>query len=652
MRGASVTLLFVIITFNLSGQGSVHNLLSDTYSKERLSEIIVPKNQWNPFPTYSNHRFWEQIPDSLQSAYINRAETLLDYDWPALPATMFMEYVRMGDRRHFESYHFERRNNLRILVFAELIEHKGRFLDQIINGIWAICEETYWGVPAHLGMQQAGRGLPDVREPIVDLFAAQTGQLLAWTDYLLRKPLDEVNPLISDRIHYEVKRKILDVLMYRNDFYWMGFDLSSRGGRRVNNWNPWINANWLACNLLIEDDPEKRIAATHKIMRSLDNFLNPHPFDGGCDEGPSYWNHAGGSLFDALELLNLASNGEINIYDHQLIRNIGTYIYKAYIDYPYFVNFADASPTINYNGPQVFRYGNRIDDKVMMGFGAFGARKLSLEELMEDRNISRHLFMFNNYDEIFQHSAQEPLIRDAWLPDTEVMIAREKAGTNSGLYLAAKGGHNDESHNHNDIGNFIIYVDGNPVLIDAGKGTYTSKTFGEQRYTLWNNNSNYHNLPSINGKVQLDGPEFKATDVRYKMSDKKVNFVLDITEAYKAERLKQWQRSLVFNRSRGVTLTDEYEFTEIPDINQEHFLTICKVEQNGGILQFHDPQSDNIVLQLEYNDERLSLDIEKLELNQPEDKRIIQSWGNEIYRVTLTDTKPGKKGKYAFTISK
>ena len=652
MKRIFITFFLSIILFNLYAQRSVHNLLSDTYSRDELPEIIIPIKQWNPFPKYSDRSDWLQIPDSLQSEYINRAEELLHYNWPVLPASMLMEYVRIGDRWHYEEYHFERRNNLRILVFAELIEQKGRFLDQIINGIWAICEETYWGVPAHLSMQQAGRGLPDVREPIVDLFAAQTGQLLAWTKYLLQEPLDEVNSLICERISYEVKRKILDVLMDRSDFYWMGFDLSSRGGRRVNNWNPWINANWLACNLLIEDDPERRIAATHKIMRSLDNFLNPHPLDGGCDEGPSYWNHAGGSLFDALEMLYLASDGVINIYDHQLIRNIGTYIYKAYIDYPYFVNFADASPVINYNGPQVFRYGSRIDDEVMMSFGTFGAKKLSMDELIEERNISRHLFLFDNYEEIFQYPAKEPLIRDAWLPDTEVMIAREKEGTNEGFYLAAKGGHNDESHNHNDIGNFILYVDGAPVLIDAGKGTYTAKTFGEQRYTLWNNNSNYHNLPSINGEVQVEGPEFRAKDLQYRMTDKKVNFTLDITEAYQVENLKRWQRLLEFNRSRGITLTDEYEYTDTPEFNQEHFLTICTVEPTGGMLKFHDPLSNDTVLKLVYDDKRFSYEVKKLELDQPEDKRVIENWGDKIYRITLTDTQPGKKGKYVFKFSK
>ena len=62
---------------------------------------------------------------------------------------------------------------------AECMEGKGRFVDEIANGVWLACEETWWGVPAHLGAQKRGTGLPDVTEPIIDLFAAETGAQLA-----------------------------------------------------------------------------------------------------------------------------------------------------------------------------------------------------------------------------------------------------------------------------------------------------------------------------------------------------------------------------------------------------------------------------------------------------------------------------------------
>jgi hypothetical protein len=79
--------------------------------------------------------------------------------------------------------------------------------------------------------------------------------------------------------------------------------------REVNNWNPWINSNWLASVLLLERDPQRRVRAFAKIARSLDRFIDAYPDDGGCDEGPSYWGRAGASLFESLELLHAATGG-------------------------------------------------------------------------------------------------------------------------------------------------------------------------------------------------------------------------------------------------------------------------------------------------------------------------------------------------------
>ena len=39
------------------------------------------------------------------------------------------------------------------------------------------------------------------------------------------------------------------------------------------------------------------------------------------------------------------------------------------------------------------------------------------------------------------------------------------------MFVAAKGGFNNESHNHNDVGTFSLYVNTIPVIIDAGVGT-------------------------------------------------------------------------------------------------------------------------------------------------------------------------------------
>jgi hypothetical protein len=110
-----------------------------------------------------------------------------------MPATVFLEYARDGNRSHYEAIRNARRGALYALLFAECVEAKGRFLDDIANGLWATCEESFWGVPAHLYIQKADLGLPDPHDPIVDLFAAQTSALVATTVYLLNTRLDSLS---------------------------------------------------------------------------------------------------------------------------------------------------------------------------------------------------------------------------------------------------------------------------------------------------------------------------------------------------------------------------------------------------------------------------------------------------------------------------
>ncbi|MEN6427088.1 MAG: heparinase, partial [Phycisphaerales bacterium] len=211
--------------------------LRELYPQEKIEKILVPREQWHPWPKCGNRPAWEGLPEQVRKDLIASGEQYLRYEWPDLPATLFLEFAREGNRSRYEREHFARRYALISLLTAECVEGKGRFLDDSANGVWAICEESFWGVPAHVGAQKAGSGLPDPAEPVADLFAAETGESLAWTLYLVGEQLDGVSPMICKRIRHEIDRRILTPCFERDDFGWMGFQ-----GGRVNNWNPWCNS--------------------------------------------------------------------------------------------------------------------------------------------------------------------------------------------------------------------------------------------------------------------------------------------------------------------------------------------------------------------------------------------------------------------------
>lgn len=647
MQHPALLIAFSVVLLQTTLAFGNRDLLTGRWPEQQLGRILASRADFKPFPALRDRQAWARVPQSVQTDCIREAEKLLGAKWEPLPAAVFLEYKRNGNRTNYERLSFGRRQKLATLVMAEVFENKGRFLDDIGNGIWAICEETFWGVPAHIGAQKKGSGLPDVTEPIVDLFAAETGALLAWTDYLLGPQLDAVSPLVRERIRIEEERRILTPCLDRDDFWWMGF-----GTRKdVNNWNPWICSNWLTVALLNDRNEALRQKSVCKIMRVLDNFLNIYPEDGGCDEGPGYWGRAGASLFDCLELLKSASAGKIDLYAEPLIRKIGQYIYKVYIKDDYYVNFADASARLTPEAGLIYRYGKRIEDPAMAGFGAFLARQQNLgTNLRVSRNGSLgrllpDLFVLN---ELTSATPREPLLGEAWFPNLEVMTARSTPGSSAGLYLAAKGGHNAESHNHNDVGNFIVYSDGWPVLIDAGVGTYTSKTFSSRRYEIWTMQSAFHNLPTINGVMQKEGRQFQSRSPRFSADVGKVEFALDIAGAYPPEaKVDRWMRTLTLNRGKSIELLEEYQLKEIQKSIRLNLVTPLGVDISGkGSIALSD-RTTHSRYAISYDASQFDASVEDIPLS---DDRLKGAWGERLTRIILTSKDLATKGGYRIEI--
>jgi len=650
-RGVSVIITLLIAACWVPNPGWAQDkpgLLAGPWTPEALETVLLAPGAWLPYPKAGDAAGWDKVPVAVREAHVRQAEKRLGTDWIVPKASMFLDFVRDGNRSRYEAVSFARRGRLAELVLAEAIEGRGRFVDDILDGVWAVSEESFWGVPAHVGAQKRGPGLPDIGEPVVDLFAAETAMLLAWTDYLIGDALDRVSPLVRERIRLEIDRRILGPCLERDDFWWMGF-----GERSVNNWNPWICSNWLAAALLVEKDPARRSASVHKALRCLDAFLASYPSDGGCDEGPGYWDRAGGSLFDSLELLHGASGGKIDVYAEPLVKEIGRYIGRVHIAGPWAVNFADAAAKPGGSAALIFRYGKAIGDEGLMGFGAWLAREQGLGERAVAGSfgaLGRALPALFGLEELTRTEPREPLARDAWFPELQVMTARSSEGSAKGLTLAAKGGHNDESHNHNDVGSFVVYADGEPVLIDVGVETYTAKTFSGRRYEIWTMQSAFHNLPTVGGVMQKNGRAFRARDVRYRADATRASLELDIAAAYPPEAgIASWKRRIALERSKRVAVEDAYALDKARPVEWS-FMSWRRPEAAGaGRITLVDPDAAGgpRPFALFYDGRTLEPRIETIEI---EDARLRGSWGDRVYRIVLTSKVPLLRGKHNFRI--
>jgi hypothetical protein len=618
------------------------NILANEAKAIDLSKVMITDNSWNKIPGYKERQFWESIPANIRQDYIKKAEGYLDYNWPVVKATDYLEFIRSGDRR--QSVYSACSTALISLVMGELAEGKGRFIDQIINAVWYYSEQTWWGWSAHLGAQKAGSGLPDVNEPYVDLGVSEVTSNLSMTYILFKDEFDKVHPLISSRLKREITNKALGPYYERNDWGYMGFE-----GGRPNNWNPWINYNMLTSYLMIETDPVKKAAEVQKILNSLDKFLNGYSDDGGCDEGPSYWGAAGALLYESLEIMKNLTGGKFDVFDDPLIQNIGKYFYKVNIHAPYFINFADADATTGGTPSIVYRYGKAIKDPVMQKFGAYLARLGNWGEGAMSGRIFDQIRNLGLISEIRTAEAQEALESDFWFPDTEVAGARDREGSFSGFFFGAKGGFNAESHNHNDVGSCLMYFDGKPCLIDLGREEYVAKTFSSRRYEIWTMQSGYHNLPVINGTDQMQGENYKAKNSSFTANRKSAIFSTEIAGAYpEAAKVKSWVRSYTLNRGKSFVISDKYELNSITNAEtSSNLITYCKVTKvKPGLLKF---EGDGFALNMSYNPKVVTPEIEFIEIT---DRSLKRYWPDGVTRIRLKFLNPGMKGGQTVTFTK
>lgn len=448
---------------------------------------------YHPFPVPEG---FLALPESEKQAIRRMHACYREQPYPMRTCTDFLAFVRTGSRKKDEDPYFLRRNKLCAATLAALIGED--CLDEVIDGIWCICEETTWVISAHNvnpipGAPKASEyPLPDVNLPYIDLFSAQTGMILALVQELLGPRLMAVSPVIPARIRQEIWRRILAPFMEHDEFWWMGI-------RRKDlcNWTPWILSNIMMAAALQMEEREKLSGLMVRSCEMLDRYLEVVPEDGGCDEGAGYWNMAGGALLDCLQFFEEITEGAMQLWDQEKIRNIMEFPAKAYLGNGWFMNFADCDARPKLSGERLQFAGEKLGIPALIALGSEMRDGMDFEDVPHFSRALRDLF--HPKQRMEQAFVPEG---NVWLPNLGVAIYREGP-----FALCVKGGHNGENHNHNDVGSFILYCDGQPEIVDAGNMTYTAKTFSEERYTLFNTRSAYHNVPMIGDSEQLPGAE-------------------------------------------------------------------------------------------------------------------------------------------------
>ena len=631
---------------------------------------------WLPYPEYSDRNAWEELLGSHADYLIAQGQKYLDYTWQSVNATAYLAYERTGNRQVMERPMSANRVALNALMLAELAEGKGRFVDQLINGTWHIAHMPSWVLSAHLPRQRTKRALPDPEHQIIDLGSGSLGAQMSAAYHFFHETFDKVDPVISRVIKSAVKKQILDPYLDVANYkphWWLGFDL--KPGAVVNNWNPWCNADVILCFLLIEEDQERLHKAVDQSFKSINKFIDYVKKDGACEEGPAYWGHAAGKLYDYLQIMDYAYEGQVPLLKEQLIKDMGEYISRSFVRDGWVVNFADATAKLSYSPSLIYNYGKAVSSVEMQDFAIYNlAResegKYALPKPVMGNDIFRSLESLKYINEMTQRVNQlnaeiasgyafEQSIADlrnhvpsfTWYPETQFCYIKNE----SDWFFAAKGGHNNESHNHNDIGTFILYKGAVPVFVDAGVGTYTKKTFSRDRYTIWSMQSGWHNLPEINGISQKNGGEFKSRNVEANGKGKAKSFKLDIAGAYNSDaRCKNWTREYKVSDNL-LTITDEYKLESRSAADVENFLVQGAVYQEGEtapsgyVVRANEVIVENkgVEFKIQYP-AQMTVTIDVMELDDP---KLTKVWGTSLRRISFTGSSQAPlTGKYIFKI--
>lgn len=514
-----------------SGRTNEYKLFKEVRNKELIERI-----KKNPI-TY-------EMSKELK-AY---ALTAMTEESPAITFSMLKEFERSGNRLIFENAYFKRRKQLFSLVITYILENDEKYIKPIEEKLWEWCELYTWELSAHVPLTveriKASNVGPD---ETVALFSAETAFFFAEILSIIGDKLDE---LVTYRLKKEIFRRVINP--YKNNtFSWEGANM---------NWaSVCAGSIGAAAIYLIEDDNELT-ALLHRVLGSMESFLEGIGEDGLVTEGLGYWHYGFSFYVYFAELLKERTAGAISLlHCRDKIKKIAEL--PTYLQYPseLFVNFSDSI-----SGKWKGDYGlfAKLEEELKVeGYKYPESGDIFGDHCFRWAAMIRKLFWGVNAKENVNKPINTGMF---YFDEAQWLIDRREINNKKFVSFAAKGGNNDEPHNHNDLGNFILHYEGNDIFAELGAPEYVRDYFREdKRYDFLAASSLGHSVPVINSGVQKPGRDHYAKTLRSEEKDSIVYYKLELQEAYDCEELTRFEREFVWNYRDGeLIIKDEFEFNK------------------------------------------------------------------------------------------
>ncbi|MBQ1947306.1 MAG: heparinase II/III family protein [Clostridia bacterium] len=451
---------------------------------------------------------------------IAQADTAICEDSIAFKMSEYMMFFDSGNRNIYEKKYFGRRQKCFFIFIAYWLTGDEKYKTPLVDYINYICDEFSWCLPAHSELPQQ---MNEAVVEHVDLFQAETARFLAEIYMCVGDTLPDY---VVDRMHLEVRRRIFASFKKGKRYGWEDWCM---------NWATVCAAGCVVAALYFGDEEEQKMLIP-RLNACLDHYLLGIGEDGCCKEGISYWTYGFSHFCIQAEALRVYTDGEVDYFTHPKVEKLAKFLQKVRLAENKVVCFADGFEHFTYRmGFQCFL--KHKYPEVMLPSLKYGTYKGNVHSA----------FDFLWFDENYKEDA--PVYETEIFEDSQWFIKKTPRYS-----LAAKGGRNDEPHNHNDIGSFMITVGDETFMADLGRGEYTRQNFTPSiRYTLLQNGSHGHSVPIINGAYQPEGGTFCAENVEFSEN----GFSLQMEKAYPVGLIDGIHRQFTCTTDR-VVLTDTF----------------------------------------------------------------------------------------------
>ena len=525
-------LLVTLVVFSLSG----------TINASEALEI----GRWSPVPPFRMRAFWNaEAKKPYAKKWIAAAENSVRVkEYPS--SDLYMIYYRTGNRYRYETVYSKFREALCSSVAAACLSGQSAHVSEAKRLMRLACAMPSWVLPAH----DSNHRVHDGKAMRIELVSSAMGQNMALGAMLLESELEpELRSLIAktleDRIigHFE---KMVNGSVGQD---WLKGKM---------NWNPVCMEGVVGTLLAADIGNQRRTNLLSKAIFYSRNYEKGFSSDGYCSEGLAYWSYGFSYYMRMAFKLREISGGKINLMEHPKFRAIADFpnrlmladdIYPAYGDSDAFARTPRselALAALLLGNTPVFALkvppapsGNL--GQMFLDILAAGKKSRGTDMVQERRSL-------------------------AGFPDSDVYVLRPAPKSSCRLAVSFKGRHNQEEHNHNDVGNYVISVDGGcPVIIDPGFTAYTRKTFSSERYSSRIINSYGHSVPRIDGQLQSAGRNTEALLLEKKIAGDSAEVAYDIRNAYREiPGIIRLKRTFFYSRSDTgrFQVTDEARFKQ------------------------------------------------------------------------------------------